>query len=242
MNWKEVLERVQLILAFVAGLFLGGRPVPPPPVLPSPPPPIVQPPLPLPPLPLPPSPLPPVIPRDPKDALLTLYAGSSQCSATVIGPRRADGSWDVLSAAHCVGSIGQRVSLRTRGGRKISGVVTVRAARPDIAWIKTEVIEDLHYLLLSRSVPEVNEPIWHSGTGRDRPGNVERGVVTVPSDSNGMWRGRISVSPGDSGCGIISERTGEVIGTLYGTGGNLTIGGHCASAWAHRPAGPGPSP
>jgi hypothetical protein len=85
----------------------------------------------LPPAPVPPGgdkPKPPADPKDGKEdpsaAIGRVRFGSAGCTAAAIHPRRPDGRWDVLCAAHCVTQVGQRGTMTLKDGR----VIGVRVA------------------------------------------------------------------------------------------------------------------
>jgi len=180
--------------------------------------------------------VPPARPRtvpDPTPAIGRLSVGSAGCTATVIGPQRTDGKWDVLSAAHCVSKVGQLGELRLPNGRTIAVVVAAIDKRADCAWLRTvEVIAELPNATLSASVPATGEPIWHSGFGVDKPGNREAGTFAGGPDQDGQVKFRLSVSSGDSGGAIVITRTGEVMSCVCCTSGR----GQFADVWGAGPA------
>jgi S1-C subfamily serine protease len=176
---------------------------------------------------------------DPVNATVKIRMGNSGCTATVIYPRRADGRWDILCAAHCV-TRSNTGTIQLKDGRTLKVTVQAKEVKSDICWLATDdVIETLPYAVLARSTPAVGTRIWHMGYGVDRPGNRETGTVTGTADRNHMLWMKISVSSGDSGSAQFREDTGEVVATLYGTstsrGVTSTIGGGCVRAWELRP-------
>lgn len=188
--------------------------------------------------PSPPTPQPPtgVIP-----AIGRLRFGGAGCTAQPIQPRRADGRYDVLTAAHCVPGPGSRGSITMRDGRTLA-VTVVAVDRPgDLAWLVTERadVDDLPMAALARSMPEPGTMLCQSGFGVSKPGNTECGALLRDRGENGKFICRVPVSSGDSGGAIYVEATGEVVGTVYGTypgpDGTRTIGGGCVRAWALRP-------
>jgi hypothetical protein len=157
---------------------------------------------------------------DPVAALGRIRFGSAGCTATVIGPRRSDGRWDVLTAAHCVNGVGQRGTMSLKDGRSLGIKVVARQSGPDVAWCVTEdVVDALPYALVAEANPLPGTPIWHMGYGVDKPGNREDGTVTGGENSNGQLRMSLSVSSGDSGGGIFRTDTNEVISTVCCTSG-----------------------
>ncbi|MGL6097132.1 MAG: hypothetical protein ACRC7O_15210, partial [Fimbriiglobus sp.] len=63
-------------------------------------------------------------------ALGKIRFGNAGCTATVIGPRRADGKWDVLTAAHCVNGEGQRGTMTLKDGRSFAITVSAHHKTP----------------------------------------------------------------------------------------------------------------
>lgn len=175
-------------------------------------------------------------------ALCRLRVGSSGCTATVIGPRRADGKWDILTAAHCWGAAVTTGTVTLQDGRtlKVRRVAIDRNA--DICWMVTEdPVESLPHAWLSPAVPEKGSACWHAGWGVDRPRNTERGTVSGPVDRNGQLPMHLSVSSGDSGGGIFRSDTNQVISCVCCTRAKGAAapmwGGACTVASAMRPKG-----
>jgi hypothetical protein len=152
---------------------------------------------------------------DPVQALGRIQFGGSSCTATVIGPRRPDGRWDVLTASHCVSGVGARGTLFTKDGKALAVRVAVHQTRPDLAWLVTaDMIENLAYAELAAELPPVGTKMFHQGFGIDVPGNREDGTVLTSEDGNGQTKFRLSVSPGDSGGGMLRSDNLEVISTV----------------------------
>lgn len=165
---------------------------------------------------------------EPMKAVGRVRFGNAGCSATVIGPRRADGRWDVLTAAHCVSGAGQRGSLTLRDGRTVGLRVVSVHATPDVAWCVTDdPVPDLPYAVIARSDPEPGTPVWHAGFGTDQPGNREEGIVAERPNAQGQLRMLLSVSSGDSGGGIFRGDSDELISVVCCTAGP----GRKASVW-----------
>ncbi len=57
------------------------------------------------------------------------------------------------------------------------------------------------------------------GYGYHLPGNREEGTIVGTVDSNDQLRMRLSVSSGDSGGGVFSEETGELVACVCCTSG-----------------------
>lgn len=157
---------------------------------------------------------------DPVAALGRIRFGNAGCTATVIGPRRPDGRWDVLTASHCVSGVGQRGTLVLKDGRSLGLRVVSHQPTPDVAWCVTDdAAGDLPYALVANANPAVNTAIWHMGFGVDKPGNREDGTVAQAENAQGQLRMVLSVSSGDSGGGIFRTDTNEVISTVCCTSG-----------------------
>ena len=206
MTRRERIIQMLQQAAMIALAILGARygiPVPPPQIVwpenPAPNPPGV------PPRPTEPQP-------DPWNAIVRTSTGNVGCSATVIGPRRADGRWWVLTAAHCADRVGQRWSMRFRDGRSGGFTIVSMNKTADYAWgVSDAEGTDYPFALLADSSPQVGAGVWHGGYGVDVPGNKELGQIRGAPDSNGQLRFQISVSSGDSGGGIMHDGAGRVL-------------------------------
>jgi len=157
---------------------------------------------------------------DPVAALGRIRFGNAGCTATVIGPRRPDGKWDVLTAAHCVAGEGARGTMTLKDGRSLAIRVVGHYKTPDLAWCVTEeAVADLPYAKLAPKNPEPSTAIWHMGYGVDKPGNREDGVVSAAENGDGQLRMSLSVSSGDSGGGIFRADSNELISVVCCTSG-----------------------
>jgi hypothetical protein len=176
---------------------------------------------PVPPVPPKPDPKPPGDGKlDPVNALGRIRFGNAGCTATVIGPRRADGKWDVLTAAHCVSGVGARGTMTLKDGRSLGIRVVAHHKTPDVAWCVTDdEIADLPYALIAAKNPDPGTAIWHMGYGVDKPGNREDGTVAERENAQGQLRMTLSVSSGDSGGGIFRSDTNELISVVCCTSG-----------------------
>lgn len=173
---------------------------------------------------------------DPEGARARIVFGRSGCTATVIHPRRPDGKWDLLTAAHCVTGVGQQGTATMASGKKLGVKVSAFDKDSDLAWLVTDdATLELPAAFLAKKLPAGGARIWHMGYGVDKPGNRESGTYVGPSKYEGMIRVDISMSSGDSGSSFFLESTGESIGTMYGTIGGLGHGGSCVKAWSLRP-------
>lgn len=214
-----------IALAVLAARF--GIPIPPPVVPPIEIPPVVVPPGTLPPGATMPDPSP-----DPANAIVRLSFKGVGCSATVIGPRRQDGRWWVLTASHCVERTGQTGTIRFLDGRTTGVTVQSFDRKSDCCWMVTEDNSSIFpFAMLAKASPPVGTQIWHAGYGVDRPGNKEVGEVLSGPDQNGQIRMRLSVSSGDSGGGIIQNERGEVISCVCCTAAR----GRMADTWGCSP-------
>lgn len=164
------------------------------------------------------------------------------CTATPIWPRRDDGKWDVLTAAHCVShvKVGSTGTMKMLDGRSFTVRVAAVNAQADVCWMTTEeVVADLPYAVLAADVPAAGTKIWHAGYGVDKPGNREEGEVLGGEDGNGQIRMSLSVSSGDSGGGIFRVDSNELVSVVCCTsakGFKTNVwGGSCKSAAKYRP-------
>jgi hypothetical protein len=176
---------------------------------------------PVPPVPPKPDPKPPEGGKlDPVGALGRIRFGTAGCTATVIGPRRPDGRWDVLTAAHCVSGVGARGTLTLKDGHSFGIRVVAFHKTPDVAWCVTDdEVKDLPYALIAESNPAVDTLVWHMGFGVDKPGNREDGTVAERENAQGQLRMVLSVSSGDSGGGIFRTDTNELVSVVCCTSG-----------------------
>jgi len=133
----------------------------------------------------------------------------------VIGPRRSDGRWNVLTAAHCVRGTPQSGKMRLRDGRQLTVSVAAKDEASDTCWLITDRSHDqLPFALLADKLPEKGQKVWHAGFGVDQPGNREDGEVIVSSTGYGQTQFYMSVSSGDSGGGIALDEGGRVLASV----------------------------
>lgn len=218
-------QAAAIALAVIAARY--GIPIPPPNV-----PPIDIPPIIIPPGTIPPGNVPPVTQPDPPNSIVRLSFKGVGCSATVIGPRRQDGRWWVLTASHCVERVGQHGTIRFLDGRTTGVVVQSFDRTSDCCWMTTENNTEVYpYALLSPTSPPIGTRIWHAGYGVDKPGNRESGEVLSGPDSNGQLRMRLNVSSGDSGGGILWNDRSEVVSVVCCTAGRGTL----TDTWGSSP-------
>ena len=168
---------------------------------------------------------------DPLNALGRIQFTNAGCTATVVYPRRPDGKWDMLTAAHCVRHVGAGAvgTCQLREGAKFKVKVVNLEEGTDCAWLVTESAElgDLPFATLAPKNPEPGAKVWHAGYGVDNPGNREDGSVTSSTNGEGQTEFLLNVSSGDSGGGIFRADTGELISTVCCT----TAKGSKARVW-----------
>jgi hypothetical protein len=176
-----------------------------------------------------------------KAATVKIRFGNAGCSATIIGPRRADGKWDVLTAAHCIRAVGNKGTLIFGDGASLNVTAVARNANADLAWLTTDDADrnDLPFAVLAKADAEPGAPIWHCGFGVDKPGNKEIGRVLTGPDANGQLRMELSVSSGDSGSGIFRSDNGQLVAVVCCTSGMARVanvwGGTASAAIKLRP-------
>lgn len=202
--WRSLIAAVLTALLTIVGggtvMYLGGgchQTPPPAPPDQTPPP-------------APPDQTPPA-PPDPWNAIGKVIMRGGYCSGTVVGPRRSDGRWHVVSAAHCFGRSGEEVTVTLRQGQTFKAVVVAVNKQADCAILLTDHIDTLPYAEIAPTTPPVGERVWHGGYGVHIPGNKEVGRIAAMPDANGQTRYRLSVSPGDSGGGIVHDASGRLL-------------------------------
>lgn len=150
--------------------------------------------------------------RNPHLAIVKVVMSGGSCSATVVGKRSNHGQYTLVSAAHCVRQVGERVRIIHRNGRTTSASVTAINRRSDISILTTDEYNvKLNWTDLAKATPKAGTEIWHAGYGVDQPGNIERGIVVGGPNPDGMVQYELSVSPGDSGGGICMTSSGELL-------------------------------
>jgi hypothetical protein len=149
-------------------------------------------------------------------ALGKLFVGNSMCTATVIGPRRADGRWLLLTAAHCTGGVGSRGTFELQDGREVRCSIKVRSESGDLAVLLTDsaTLGDLPYALMADDEPAPGTKVWQAGYGWNQPRVRKDGEVIGGPNSNWQLRFNLSVSNGDSGGPIFDAKTGRVLAAV----------------------------
>jgi hypothetical protein len=148
---------------------------------------------------------------DPWKAICKVVMQGGYCSGTIVGPRRADGRWSIVSASHCFRRVGEQVQILTRDGLTFSASVVAINRKADCAILIADYRDDLPFALVAETIPEINSQVWHGGYGFDKPGNKETGILLAGEDSNEQLRYRLNVSNGDSGGGIITDASGKLL-------------------------------
>lgn len=158
--------------------------------------------------------LPKIFPRPHKaeDAILKLTMGNVGCTGTIIGPLKAtDAKIHILTAAHCI-KVGATGKATLKDGRVLAFKCVSRDAASDAAWLVADHPGgEFPNLPLADRIPDDGEIVWHQGYGIDRPGNRESGTYRGMAANGQQCRFRLSVSPGDSGGGIILDAQSRVI-------------------------------
>lgn len=151
-------------------------------------------------------------PKKAEDAIGKIIFGNAGCTATIIGPvYHDDAELSILTAGHCV-KVGAVGHMTLKDGRKLEVKCVSRDPKCDAAWLTAKNPGgDVPYLLLAEQAPQDGEVVWHQGYGIDKPGNRESGVFRGLNGDGLQCRFRLSVSPGDSGGGIILDSESKVI-------------------------------
>lgn len=175
-------------------------------------------------------------PRRAEDAIGKILFGNSGCTATIIGPVFSnDEKIDILTAAHCV-KVGAVGKMQLKDGRLLKVTCVSRDPASDAAWLSADNPGgEVPYLLLADANPQAGEIVWHQGYGIDRPANRESGIFKGTNQSGLQCQFRLSVSPGDSGGGIILDSAGKVISPVCCTsklGGMGDVFGACPASVA----------
>lgn len=151
-------------------------------------------------------------PKKAEDAIGRIQFGNAGCTATIIGPVSSDDlTLDILTAAHCV-KVGAVGKMTLKDGRDLRVKCVARDATSDAAWLVADNPGgNVPYLLLADGNPQNGEIVWHQGYGIDKPGNRESGLFKGSASNGQQCQFRLSVSPGDSGGGIILDSLSRVV-------------------------------
>lgn len=164
------------------------------------------------PKPEPPKPEPKPAPKpEPLAAIAKILMNGGYCSGTVVTGRRPDGRYNIVSAAHCFKSHGEKVTILMRSGLTLSATVSAIDRKADCATLVTDVIDSLPFANVAPRSPSPGTRIWHAGFGFDQPANREDGSVVASPNPDGQIQYRLSVSSGDSGGGIMHNEAGELL-------------------------------
>jgi hypothetical protein len=148
---------------------------------------------------------------NPCDAIAKIIMTGGYCSATIVGPKRDDGRWYLVSAAHCHRRIGEEVTVVLRNGISFGARVIAINRKSDCSILLTDKRHDkLPWLRIAESY-EVGDKVFHCGYGVHIPGNREDGYIVAKENTDLQIRYRLSVSQGDSGGGIVMAKTGELL-------------------------------
>lgn len=149
---------------------------------------------------------------NPADAIGRITIGNSGCTASIIGPIASDDTKiHILSAAHCV-KLGAKGRMRLKDGREMTITCVSRDDTSDAAWFEADKPSgEVPNVALATTVPQDGSAIWHQGYGIDKPNNREVGVFRGVTVGRPQYVFDLSVSPGDSGGGIVLNARGEVL-------------------------------
>lgn len=151
-------------------------------------------------------------------ATVRLVVGNGHCTATIVGPKRPDGRWDVLSAAHCAAAVGTAGVITLKDGRTFTVTVAAMSRARDICWLVTDRVSgDLPFATIAVGAVPRGLKVFHVGYGEDKPANREDGHVASEVGNDGFFWAMLSVSRGDSGAGVFNAATGEIVGVVHGT-------------------------
>ena len=169
---------------------------------------------------------------DPMGARVRLTHGRAGCTASVIAPRRDDGRYWVVSAAHCVEGSGKAATGVLPDGTRLALTLVATDQRADLALYLTEKdVGQLPALTVAKAAAAKGVRVWHAGYGVDKPGNREEGTAISGPNPDGQCEYLISVSSGDSGGPIVHGETGEWLGAVCCT----TRRGAVGRVWAGGP-------
>lgn len=236
----HVIQIVGSILAAVLAVLGAAGVIPGMPKVP----PAQVPPAQVPPQLMPPAPTPADIPADPLGSRVKLLCGSSGCTGAVVGPRRTDGRYWVVTAAHCVSGVGQHCTGQLPDGRTLALVVSAVNRTADCCWMLTEQNDAaLPHIRLASAAAPVGSRVWVAGYGTHAPGVQRWGAVVAAPNPAGQCAYTLAVSHGDSGGPIVHAESGELLGVVcctsaLGRDGRVYGAGPAAMA-ASRPTSVG---
>jgi len=170
---------------------------------------------------------------DPQAAIGRISFGNTGCTATCVGPvHRDDEEIFFVTAAHCV-QIGDRGAFLFRDGRRVNVECVTRNRQADVAWLKASRPKGtIPWIYISSAPPEEGSAVFHCGFGVHVPGNLEKGKYLGISGDGRQLTYKISVSPGDSGGGIVLTSKGYLLSPVCCT----TRLGASGTVWGATPA------
>lgn len=154
-------------------------------------------------------------------------------TGTVLLPRNADGSYNILTASHVVRNKdvigGSSYAFVTIDKKEFKCHISIVNRQSDIAILVTNDKDlELDGVRLA-SKAFINGYVLHKGFG----GRIfQRGKLTAAEDSNGLFTFKILCKRGDSGGGIFCEKSHEIVGVVSCGFENTdkTYGGSCFEA------------
>jgi hypothetical protein len=140
-------------------------------------------------------------------AVVKIETGVSMCSATAI--TQLDEDVTLVTAAHCVSRIGQKIRVTPRNNPAFDAYVVAIDRDADLSVLRGKSKNKLNTVGLAKAV--LGERVWHCGFGIDKPGNIEKGHVVQLGRKQNVYY--LNVSSGDSGGGIFNYK-GEWLGAV----------------------------
>lgn len=161
---------------------------------------------------------------DPYNATGKLFPGGS---AVVVGPRRKDGKWDVLTAWHCV-KTERTKTMFLRDGRKVELEVSNSDVYLDVTLMstKSDKLDDLAYVLLADKSPGKGTKVWSCGYGISTKGLRRYGVLNGRDPFRNYLQMTLNVDNGDSGSGLFDEKN-RLIGIIVRKAGPIALAVDC---------------
>lgn len=172
-------------------------------------------------------------PANPSQAIGRISFGRSGCTATIIGPyAKSATKLRILTAAHCV-QVGQVGTMKLKNGQTFTVRCETRDKQSDSAWLTADRPKgSIPFAKLAKDLPAQGDSVWHQGYGIDRPENREEGKYLGLSGDRLQLTFSISVSPGDSGGGIVCNASGEILSPVCCTTRLAGLG----TVWGAHPA------
>lgn len=141
-------------------------------------------------------------------------------SATLIGPRNADGTWPVVTAHHV--SDGKSGKIYLKDGRVLDLEAVKCDVANDVCWMRTKssVLVGLPYALVAEGTPRSGDKLTICGYGIGKQARCRSGEVVELGWVNRLtWKAE-SIS-GDSGGGVFLDKPGHpdhgrLVGCVWG--------------------------